>query len=239
MTAAMVHPQRFPELASRRLREESEHLQAPALLIGAALIASLLLACGWMPTPVPGPVELVPSIPGFEFLPPPSTAHDPTATPLAPIPFADPHTQVRPVERIDEQPLVPETHEQRADGPSIPGSPGQSGSIGTPQQGVGMPTSALEPGVFIYTDELPRVVSRVTPEYPAFAHDAGVEGTVVVWALVGLDGRVDEVRIQKSVPMLDAAAADAVRGWRFTPALANEHPVRVWVAVPVRFRLHD
>ena len=61
---------------------------------------------------------------------------------------------------------------------------------------------------------------------------------MLVWALVGLDGRVENTQIQRSIPMLDPAALEAVRKWRFTPALANRHAVRVWVAVSVRFRLH-
>jgi protein TonB len=70
------------------------------------------------------------------------------------------------------------------------------------------------------------------------AREAGVEGTVTLWALVDLDGSVKAVQVIRSVPLLDGAATAAVQRWRFTPALANGHPVRVWVAVPVRFSLH-
>jgi protein TonB len=44
--------------------------------------------------------------------------------------------------------------------------------------------------------------------------------------------------VRRSVPLLDGAALDAVSRWRFTPALNNGRPVRVWVAIPVRFSLH-
>jgi TonB family protein len=42
----------------------------------------------------------------------------------------------------------------------------------------------------------------------------------------------------KGIQMLDAAAVAAVRQWVFKPALSNNKPVAVWVAVPVRFTLH-
>lgn len=91
---------------------------------------------------------------------------------------------------------------------------------------------------FVPYDEPPVVVTRVVPEYPDIARDAGVEGTVQLRLLVGKDGRVKDVHVDRSVPMLDEAAVAAARQWVFTPALASGHPVTVWVAVPVRFSLH-
>jgi TonB family protein len=62
-----------------------------------------------------------------------------------------------------------------------------------------------------------------------------VEGTIMVQALVGKDGRVKDTKIVKSIPMLDQAAVDCVRQWVFKPALSKNQPVAVWVAVPIRF----
>jgi TonB family protein len=45
------------------------------------------------------------------------------------------------------------------------------------------------------------------------------------------------VRVTKSVPLLDAAAVDAVRAWRYTPTLLNGVPVSVLMTVKVTFRL--
>jgi protein TonB len=92
-------------------------------------------------------------------------------------------------------------------------------------------------GDYVYIEELPEAVTRVAPEYPDLARDANVDGTVLVQALVGRDGRVRDVRVVQSIPMLDEAAVAAVRKWVFKPALANNKPVAVWVAVPVRFTL--
>jgi periplasmic protein TonB len=55
------------------------------------------------------------------------------------------------------------------------------------------------------------------------------------------DGRVGDVRVQRSAghQALDEAAADAVRRWRFEPALNSAGPVSMWALVPVEFRISD
>ena len=93
-------------------------------------------------------------------------------------------------------------------------------------------------GEYVYVEELPEAVTRVAPTYPDIAREAGVDGTVLVQALVGKDGKVKDTRVQKSIPMLDGAAVAAVKQWVFKPALSNNKPVAVWVAVPVKFSLH-
>jgi protein TonB len=85
---------------------------------------------------------------------------------------------------------------------------------------------------------LPEVITRVDPVYPEAARRSKVDGTVLVQALVGADGRVKDTTIIKSIPALDAAAIAAVRRWVFKPGRLNGRPASVWVAVPVRFTLH-
>ncbi len=93
-------------------------------------------------------------------------------------------------------------------------------------------------GEYVYYEELPEVVTKPAPTYPDLAREAGVDGTVMVQALVGKDGRVKDTKVVKSIPMLDGSAVAAVKQWVFKPALSNNKPVAVWVAVPVRFTLH-
>jgi len=93
-------------------------------------------------------------------------------------------------------------------------------------------------GEYVYVEELPEAVTRVLPQYPDIAREAGVDGIVMVQALVGKDGGVKDTRVVNSIPMLDAAAVAAVKQWVFKPALSNNKPVAVWVAVPVKFSLH-
>jgi len=92
-------------------------------------------------------------------------------------------------------------------------------------------------GEYVYVEELPEAITKVTPDYPDIAREAGVDGVVLVQALVGKDGKVKDVRVVKPIPMLNDAAIAAIKQWVFKPALSNNKPVAVWVAVPVRFKL--
>jgi len=94
-------------------------------------------------------------------------------------------------------------------------------------------------GDYVYVHELPVALVRVPPVYPQAAIEAGVEGTVLVQALLCATGQVIDVRVQKSIPMLDAAAVDAVGQWLFSPALFAGEPLAVWMAIPVKFVLHE
>lgn len=77
------------------------------------------------------------------------------------------------------------------------------------------------------------------PRYPYAARRRGLQGQVIVRALVGADGRALDVRVQQTSGhrMLDRAAVAAVRGWRFKPALKNGAPAKGRVDVPITFRL--
>jgi TonB family protein len=81
----------------------------------------------------------------------------------------------------------------------------------------------------------PRKLKHVPPIYPADALAAGVEGQVVLEAVVATDGSVRDITITRSVAMLDGAAADAVRQWLFTPTTLNGAPVEVLMTVTVNF----
>ena len=105
----------------------------------------------------------------------------------------------------------------------------------------GVRTLALEPAVeeeYTFVDSMPWLTEGRVPEYPVGARKDNVEGTVLVQARVGTDGRVLQARIMHSIPQLDGAAMDAVSRWRFRPALSRGKPVACWVAVPVTFGLH-
>lgn len=83
----------------------------------------------------------------------------------------------------------------------------------------------------------------MTAHYPPNPAGGATElsnrGTVLVQALVGKDGRVKDVRNHKCIPELDAAAVAAVKQWIIKPAQLDGRPVAVWVAVPVKFSLHE
>jgi len=83
----------------------------------------------------------------------------------------------------------------------------------------------------------PRKVVDVAPVYPGLARMAHVEGIVILEAIIDARGRVESVRVLRSIAPLDQAAVDAVRQWRFTPTLLNGEPVPIVMTVTVNFTL--
>jgi TonB family protein len=83
----------------------------------------------------------------------------------------------------------------------------------------------------------PTKVKDVKPTYPAIAQSARVQGVVIIEATIGPNGNVQEAKVLRSIPLLDAAALDAVRQWQFTPTLLNGVPVPVIMTVTVNFTL--
>jgi protein TonB len=101
----------------------------------------------------------------------------------------------------------------------------------------GTPNGLPQLDEYVYVEELPEAVTKWPPVYPQAAREAKVEGTVMVQALVGRDGRVKQTRVLHSVAGLDDAAVESVLQWVFKPARTAGKPVAVWVAVPVKFSL--
>ena len=64
------------------------------------------------------------------------------------------------------------------------------------------------------------------------------QGVVILEATIGADGKVKDVRVLRSIPLLDQAAIDAVRQWEYTPTLLNNVPVPVIMTVTVQFTLN-
>jgi protein TonB len=81
----------------------------------------------------------------------------------------------------------------------------------------------------------PALVKRVPPVYPPLAGTAQVQGVVILEATVGRDGRVEDVTVLRSAPLLDRAAIDAVRQWIYDPLLLNGKAERFVLTVTVSF----
>jgi TonB family protein len=81
----------------------------------------------------------------------------------------------------------------------------------------------------------PEQVAYVPPQTPKTALDAHIQGVVILEVRIGTDGSVLEARVLRSIPMLDQAALDAVRQWRYTPTLLNGEPVEVVLTTTVNF----
>lgn len=111
--------------------------------------------------------------------------------------------------------------------PSIRGNPG--GEAGGLFSG-----PALQEAVPLYKNNPP-------PEYPAFARRRGYQGTVILEALVNVDGTVADLRLSHSsgYPVLDQMALTSVKTWVFEPAKRGREPVEMWVKIPICFQLKD
>lgn len=85
----------------------------------------------------------------------------------------------------------------------------------------------------------PRPIYDPDPEYSDAARKAKYQGSVLLWLVVGPNGRPRNLRVQRSLGMgLDEKALEAVSQWRFQPATLNGQPVAVQINVEVSFRLY-
>jgi periplasmic protein TonB len=237
----------FTEVVSPQLRSRTGSrytmmlsVVAHALIVAAVVIVPLM-ATGAMPSLPSDAISFMPAI-----VPP---APPPLPTPPAPTPTVQPTVPdhyapiAEPTEIRDElpPPVVGDT--------AIGGVP----TVGTPTGGFGPgvrlglevgapvpppvpapPQRPVRPGGDIRE---PVKVKNVAPVYPQIAINARIQGRVVIDAVIGTDGVVREARILSGVPLLNQAALDAVKQWRYTPTMLNNVPVQVIMTVTVQFNL--
>ena len=111
------------------------------------------------------------------------------------------------------------------EGPGV--GPGRGGGIGGGVFHVGGGVSA------------PRPTFQPDPEYSEEARKAKYQGTVVLGLVVGPDGRPRDMKVLRSLGLgLDEKAIEAVKNWRFDPAMKDSKPVAVYISVEVDFRLY-
>jgi periplasmic protein TonB len=85
----------------------------------------------------------------------------------------------------------------------------------------------------------PRAIFAPDPEYSEEARKAKYQGTCVLWLIVGPDGRPRDIRVTRTLGLgLDEKAVEAVRQWKFDPAMKDGKPVAVQISVEVSFRLY-
>jgi protein TonB len=83
----------------------------------------------------------------------------------------------------------------------------------------------------------PKKLKDVAPVYPEDAKAAGVQGVVIIEAVIGTDGKILEAKVLRPVPMLEKAALEAVQQWEYTPTLLNGEPVELIMTITVNFVL--
>jgi protein TonB len=85
----------------------------------------------------------------------------------------------------------------------------------------------------------PLYAHKPEPRYPRSAKRRGHQGTVLLSVHVSTTGRVDDLKVKTSsgFTVLDKAALEAVRTWRFESGRRGDRPVAMWVEVPIQFKL--
>lgn len=208
-----------------------------AIVIVAALVAQSLVV-GALPTAhEPVLYNIAAFVPvDIKLPPPPRRAPEPPSDAPAVSPDAAP--------LVEPSGVAPETERPAAEPPLI-GSVDGVGSgavLGTDAIAGSAPPPPPPPPVqgpiHLHSGiRAPQKIVDVAPVYPAFAQQARKEGVVILETVIDAHGGVESVRVLRSVALLDQAAVDAVRQWRFTPALLNGQAVPVVMTVTVNFTL--
>lgn len=81
-------------------------------------------------------------------------------------------------------------------------------------------------------------IHRVEPQYPLLAKQARISGVVELEGVIGVDGRLHELKVKSGHPLLIKAALDAVSQWIYEPTTLNSQPVEVVTPITVTFRLN-
>ena len=211
------------------------------LLVAAVLVVPLLTEdrlpdqAGQVEAFFASPIELAPPPPP----PPPPSA--PPAPVQAPRP-SPPGGFVAPVEVPTE--IVPEAGLDLGVSGGLPGGVeggvpgGVVGGIvgGLPDAPPPPPAGPVRVGLQV---KEPRKIKHVPPVYPSMALSSRLEGVVILECVIDPRGRVVDVKVVRGLPLLDEAAAEAVRQWAYTPTLIDGVPTAVIMTVTVHFRLNQ
>lgn len=213
---------------------------AAHVLIVSAVVIVPLMATGAMPPlatdiPIFTLAELPPAPPPLPTPPAPATAQAPVTNPdAAPVDMPDeigPELPPRIVGEVVEGAVPTLGPTGTGFGPGVNVGRNTDAPIPPP---IPAPQKPVRPGGDIRE---PVKVKHVPPMYPQIAINARISGRVVIDAVIGTDGVVREARILSGVPLLNQAALDAVKQWRYTPTTLNNVPVPVIMTVTVQFNL--
>jgi protein TonB len=185
-----------------------------------------------VPPPEPAPIEIPPP------LPEPTVAAAPEPpTPVAVAPPPPVRMPPRPKARPPAQPAWQQAQPPQAAAPGVAdNSPAASPSAPSPPQ-----VDQLAAIPIIPPSVISAAAGNAKPEYPVAARRRQLEGRLVLRVDVTNSGSAAAIAVAVSSghPILDQAALDAVRGWRFNPATRGGVPVAGVVNVPIQFRLSE
>jgi TonB family protein len=101
---------------------------------------------------------------------------------------------------------------------------------------VSLPMNAAE-RVRLSSESVPELRQTVETTYPLLGQHTRVQGSVVLQAVVGADGSIEDLRVLSGPAILATAAQQAVRQWRFKPYLQNGQPVETKAKITVNFSI--
>jgi protein TonB len=82
-----------------------------------------------------------------------------------------------------------------------------------------------------------KLINQPKPVYPPLARQARIQGTVRFTAIIGVDGRIQNLTLVSGHPLLVPSAQEAVKQWVYQPTLLNGEPVEVVTQIDVNFTL--
>lgn len=101
-------------------------------------------------------------------------------------------------------------------------------------------TPSSEPAVRVGGSiRAPRKVFDAQPVYPPIAQSARVQGVVILEITIGTDGSVADAKVLRSIPLLDQAALDCVKQWKYEPTMVDQTARPVILTVTVSFSLQE
>jgi protein TonB len=229
------------KLRTRRGRTSTLAFALQAVIIGVMVLIPLLFT------------EALPKTQLMTFLvaPPPPPPPPPPAQPVRVVKQVETdlvNNQLRTPTKIPKK--VEMIKEEEAPPPQMAGVVGgvpggvPGGSMGGVIGGIISSTPVAVPKVAVQRVRVSQgvtqgmVLKRVQPVYPQMAKIARVQGAVVLAAVIGKDGTIQNLHVVSTAsPLLNQSAIDAVRQWRYRPYILNGEPVEVDTTVTVNFTL--
>lgn len=150
---------------------------------------------------------------------------------------------LRPFDEAERYAMTAPTTSRSFGPAAVPGGPARAGTatvgatvvggavVSSPPQGAAAP---VRPGGHI---PAPRKIRHVDPVMPEAARAARVLGIVIVELTIDADGAVHDVRVLRSIPLLDDAAVAAARQWMYEPTLVNGQAVAAIITATVEFKM--
>jgi len=205
-------------------------------IVAGVIVASMLMP-GVLPTPRASMIWDGPRLVRLADIPLPP---QPTPKALAPAASDHPAAPVTAPEGVAPEPDIPRAGNDLDMPGLIQGDVDLSAIAGHALAAAPPPVLVQEPPAPVRLHagiEAPRKVHDVMPSYPVLARASGASGVVILEATIDARGDVVAAKVLRSVPMLDQAAVDAVRQWKYTPARLNGEAVAVLITVTVNFTL--